>query len=91
MDFIIIILFQSCKLSSQNDKYQLPVQVVDYFIETTHSNSLRAFSVMVFELNTLDLQRPVHSVPITTNVVIELKYRSWRGVLDPTSCDKVWQ
>ena len=34
----------------------------------------------------LDLQLPVQSVPITTNVV-----SSWQGVLDTTLCDKVCQ
>jgi hypothetical protein len=38
----------------------------------------------------LDLQLPVQSVPITTNVVSS-NPRSWRGVLDTTLCDKVCQ
>jgi hypothetical protein len=35
----------------------------------------------------LDLQLPMQSVHITTNVQFEP--RSWRGVLDTTLCDKV--
>ena len=38
----------------------------------------------------MDLQLPVQSVPITTNVV-NLNTRSWRDVLDTTLCDKVCQ
>jgi hypothetical protein len=35
--------------------------------------------------------RPVQSVPITNKVVSTIEPRSWRGVLDTTLCDKVWQ
>jgi hypothetical protein len=38
----------------------------------------------------LDLQLPMHSVPITTNVVL-FEPRSWRGAIDTTLCDKVCQ
>jgi len=38
----------------------------------------------------MDLQLPVQSVPITTNVA-NLNTRSWRDVLDTTLCDKVCQ
>jgi hypothetical protein len=34
-------------------------------------------------------QLPMQSVPITTKV--ELKPRSWRGLLDASLCDKVCQ
>jgi hypothetical protein len=38
----------------------------------------------------LDLQLPMHSVPIITNVVL-FEPRSWRGAIDTTLCDKVCQ
>ena len=38
----------------------------------------------------LDLQLPMHSVPIITNVVL-FEPRSWRGAIDTTVCDKVCQ
>ena len=38
----------------------------------------------------LDLQLPVQSVPITTNIASS-NPRSWQGVLDTTLCDKVCQ
>ena len=40
----------------------------------------------------INLQLPVQSVPITTNVVSSnTESCSWRGVLDTTLCDKVRQ
>ena len=37
----------------------------------------------------LDLQLPLQSVPITTQIVSS-NSSSWRGVLDTTLCDKVF-
>jgi len=48
-----------------------------------------AVGVVIMIVWQLDLQLPMQSVPIATNVVVRILLR--RGVLDITLCDKVCQ
>ena len=50
----------------------------------------KSSDVVAVIVSYLDLQLPMQSVPITTNVVW-FEPRSWRGAIDATLCDKVCQ